>query len=189
MTVPNKEMRVLRAIAAALTMDPAQSYQKLADVVGVSRRTLYRIAPSREALLEKLREFAIAANGAALAKLDTQTEAFIPLLHRLTADFLADAQLYSFWAADTWGKAAGLHVQSSSDVEMHNYRVTMKSFFERGQHEGAIRRELSATWLVHAYDGLLSAAVGTLNTGTVAPADLPELIVNTLLYGAAPTPA
>lgn len=185
----NKEMRVLRAIAAALTMDPALSYQKLADIVGVSRRTLYRIAPSREALLEKLREFAIAANGAALVKLDNQTEDFIALLRGLTMDFLADAQLYSFWAADTWGKAAGPLVQSSSDVELHNYRITMKSFFERGQREGAIRRELSAIWLVHAYDGLLSAAAGTLNAGTLAPADLPDLIVDTLLYGAAPANA
>ncbi|NBA98143.1 TetR/AcrR family transcriptional regulator [Pseudomonas sp. R5(2019)] len=179
-----KEMRVLRAIAAALTMDPALSYQKLADIVGVSRRTLYRIAPSREALLEKLREFAIEANSAALAKLTNPNQPFISLLRGLTVDFLADAQLYSFWAADTWGKAAGPQLQSSSDVELHHYRMTMKAFFERGQRDGSLRGDLSATWLVHAYDGLLSAAAGTLNTGTLAPADLPDLIVNTLLHGA-----
>ncbi len=180
-----KEKRVLRAIAAALTMDPALSYQKLADIVGVSRRTLYRIAPSRDVLLETLRAFAIEANRAALEKLDNANTPFVDLLQGLTVDFLADAQLYGFWAADTWGKAAGPQLQSSSDNELHTYRLTMKLFFERGQREGVIRPDVSATWLVHAYDGLLSAAAGTLNTGVLAPADLPDLIVTTLLKGAA----
>ncbi|WP_437880428.1 hypothetical protein [Pseudomonas sp. LRF_L74] len=180
-----KEMRVLRAIAAALAFDPGLSYQKLADSVGVSRRTLYRLAPSREALLEKLRECAVAANRAALHKLDEPGRSFDTRLLELTQDFLADAQLYGFWAADTWGKAAGPSLHSSSDVELHSYRQTMQGFFEQGQHAGVLRDDLPASWLVHAYDGLLSAATGTLNSASIAAEDLPGLVVKTFLSGAA----
>lgn len=184
--VAQKESRLLRAIAGALTADPSMSYQRLADTVGVGRRTLYRLAPSREELLERLRQEAVAANLAALDKALSSEGTALDALIDLTDDFIDDADLYGFWTADSWGKGPLADQASASNADLDHYRSAMTRLFSRGQQEGSIRADLPMIWLIHAYDGMLLAAAGSRQGGSVPPDDLARLVMEMFLNGAGP---
>lgn len=168
-----KEARLLRSLAGALSVDPSMSYQRLAEAIGVSRRTLYRIAPSRDALFERLRQEAVAANNAALLSALSQEGAALDALASLTQDFVEDSNLYEFWTA-----GAG-----ANGGDLEEYRHAMTLLFERGQREGVIRNDLPTMWLIQSYDGLLLAAAALRKSGAVTDVDLPQLIIQTLLRG------
>lgn len=181
----NKESRLLRAIAGALTADPGMSYQRLAEAVGVGRRTLYRLVPSRDQLFERLRQEAVTANFVALDNALAMDSSALEALTQLTADFIEDADLYAFWTSDTWGQGPLADANSASDSDLDAYRAAMTTLFERGQKEGSIRSDLPTIWLIHSYDGMLLAAAGSRRSGSVLPEDLTRLVIESFLQGAA----
>lgn len=183
---PEKEARLLRLMAAALASDLAMPYQRLASTVGVSRRTLYRIAPTRDALFERLRQEAVAANAAAIAAAGLTERPFLIALRDLTNEFVGNAALYAFWAADTWGKSSFPTAGSASDAELETYHEQMSRFFQNAQAEGAIREGIPLDWLLAAYDGLLIATTTCRRAEKIESIDLAELLVTTFLRGLQP---
>ncbi|WP_051989966.1 TetR/AcrR family transcriptional regulator [Caulobacter sp. AP07] len=170
-------------MARALVDHPGATYQDLAPHAGISRRTLYRVAASREALLDLLRQeahlaTARALDAAGLADGDPQQ-----VLAALTLDFLEDAALYSFWIEEGAPRPRPGQMPPADPV-MDDYRARMIGFFRRGQATGAFRDDLGADWLLRTYDALLMAA-GTLSQESSAdPSSLRRLVMASFIAGA-----
>jgi TetR/AcrR family transcriptional repressor of mexCD-oprJ operon len=169
---------LLRALAATLVEDPGASYGRLAETAGISRRTLYRIAPSREALLDLLHLEALAATDVALDRAGIDTAPPREVLLELTRDFIEDGPLYSFWVAGSAGSGREL-------AALARYRGAMTKLFVRAQREGILRSDAPVAWLIEAYDGLLFAASSAKRRGSVAPVELHHHVLESFLFGAA----
>ena len=167
----------------ALCDNPGLSFDLLAKRGGVSRRTLYRLAPTREALFDLLRVHAVEATFAALDKARLTERDALTALEDITEDFLADAALYTFWVADTEIRRNDSSEKEKIDEAFERYRTKMMLFFEKGQVEGVFRNDIPASWLLEVYDCLLLAASRCRQTGNVAPNNLKQLVIETFRNG------
>lgn len=175
----------MRAVAAALTRLPGVPYQQLAEIVGVSRRTLYRLAPSREALLDLLLQQAEAATVAAMKKACLATSPPVEALTVLTREFIADAELYGFWVSEKWNERARQEASGDADPFYDNYRDGMIAFFARGQAEGVFSTGISPEWMIAAYDALLQSPTFVGRQNAPEPLSPAEMIMRIFLRGTA----
>lgn len=176
--------KLVRAIASAWRLQPALSYQQLAAVVGVGRSTLYRLAPTREGLLDLLRSEALAASRVSLERARLDVDPPVEALTNLTRDYLSDFDLYAFWLTAAWNKDVASQA-GAPNVDLYEYRATMVQFFERGQREGAFRPDVPAIWLVQLYDALFMTASLSFQEGWLARNDMLHLFLQSFLRGAA----
>ena len=175
-----REQAVLDAATRLLAVNPRASLQDVAAAAGISRTTLHRLYPSREALIEAIATVGIEKITAAFAaaRLDEGTasealtrlvEALVPLVHQ-----------FAFLVSET-------QIQESEGVRQRDRELQAQTerLFRRGQAEGAFRFDLPAAWLAHALSGLFLGAVEGVRQGDVAPRETARLILETFLAGAA----
>ncbi len=178
--MPVERQVVLDTAARLLAVNPRASMQEIAVAAGISRATLHRLFPSREALIEAIGLSAIEKIGAAFAaaRLDEGTapealarliEAVIPSVHQF-AFLLAEIQLEDDEALLAGDQAL------QEEVEQ---------VLRRGQAEGSLRYDLPVAWLAYALSGLLLGAEEAERRGAIAPRDTARLVLETFLEGAA----
>jgi TetR/AcrR family transcriptional regulator, mexCD-oprJ operon repressor len=165
---------VLRAAAVALLDQPRASMEDLATRAGISRATLHRIVPSREALIDELGSHAIgwgrSALDAALLEEGGADAALGRAIHQLTRD----AQLYWF-----------LCTVPDSDIRSAwaTHRQRLVRLFRRGQEEDVFRVDLPAEWLAEALNALLCSAAKSVHEGRLAPNDTEAMVVGLVRGG------
>ena len=171
---------IVDAATQLLAVNPGASTQEIAEAAGISRASLHRFFPNRDALVEEIAALAVERVGAAMAaaRLDEGppheaiarlTEAIVPIVHQFA--FLASqAQL-----------------QTSQSLRADDRAVDMQllRLFRRGQAEGLLRADLPAAWLLHAYGWLLYASAVGSGRGDVAPREAARLVLSLFLDGAA----
>jgi TetR/AcrR family transcriptional repressor of mexCD-oprJ operon len=165
---------VVRAAAVALLDQPRASMGEVATRAGISRATLHRLFPSREALVDEIGSRAIAwarsALDAASIEEGDADEALGRVIHHLTRSaelywFLcttADEGIRSSWAAD---------------------RQRLVRLFRRGQDEGVFRLDLPASWLAEALNALLCSAAKSVQEGRLARNDIEGMVVELIRGG------
>lgn len=171
---------IVDAATRLLAVNPGASTQEIAEAAGISRASLHRYFPTRDALVKEIAAVAVArvggaivaarlGEGSALAAIARLTEAIVPIVHQFA--FLAtQAQLQTSETLGTSDRAVD---------------TALLRLFQRGQEEGVLRQGLSPAWLLHAYGWLLFAsAVGTRH-GDVAPREAARLVLSLFLDGAA----
>lgn len=172
---------VIEAATRLLAVNPRASMHEIAAASGVSRTTLHRLYPSREALIEAIGLVAadqitaafVAARldeGTVVAALERLIEAVVPLVHQ-----------FAFLISET-------QIQESSGMIERDRALQRQAeaFFRRGQAEGDFRFDLPAAWLAYALSGLLLGAAEGVRQGDVAPRETARLILEIFLRGAVP---
>ncbi|KQV14581.1 MULTISPECIES: TetR/AcrR family transcriptional regulator [unclassified Kitasatospora] len=174
---------VLEAAVGVLSRRPTAHLDEIARAAGISRATLHRIFPGREALIREvgalsLRKFATALDTAAIDTGDPQAA-----LRRLVDAVVPDAALCAFLAGEN---------QLFDDPEINELweiqDERVRSLFLRGQQEGVFRIELSAGWLSEAFFDLVAGVGWAVQDGRLAPRDSAYSLAELFLGGALRSP-
>ncbi|WP_332788009.1 TetR/AcrR family transcriptional regulator [Sphingomonas sp. GB1N7] len=165
-----------------MAMQPAAGLHQLGEAAGVSRATLYRLSPTRDELVELLRQACIGATRDAMERARIDQGDPLVALTDLTRFFIADAELYAFGFTDPPHLG---HGPTGRDDDWVFYHDRMIQLFQRGVRNGAFGSDLPTDWMLLAYDGLLKATLMALLRGTIARATAPSLMMTLLVKGIA----
>ncbi|WP_354638463.1 TetR/AcrR family transcriptional regulator [Kitasatospora camelliae] len=170
---------VLEAAVGVLSRRPTAHLDEIARAAGISRATLHRIFPGREALIREvgalgLRKFAAALDAARIEEGDAQEA-----LRRLVDEVVPDAALCAFLAGEN---------QLYDDPEINDLwevqDARVRALFLRGQQQGVFRIELSAGWLSEAFFDLVAGVGWAVQDGRLAPRDSAFSLAELFLGGA-----
>lgn len=173
--------KLARALALALALKPRANLQQIAKSAGISKATLYRIAPTREAIIEMLLKRSTKHLQEALAKADLDKPPFVDALSRLTANIIQRSEYYLFWTTIQFLDIISAN-ESLASTPMF-YEPALEDFFYRGQRAGAFRIDLPTKWLVRNYDFQLFAAIDSAQRGEIGRLELETLVTKTFFHG------
>ena len=168
---------ILEAAARVLAADGiGASMADVAEAAGVGRTTLYRYFPTREALLEALAAEAVADAGARLAAAGLNHVATAVAIERIVRALLSTGERYAVLLQEPIAPHA-------ADVE-RLIANPIRSVFERGVREGAIRSDLTTEILVDLFGGLLREAIQIVKHGRLGIEDAAKMTTTLFLEGA-----
>ncbi|GAA2779978.1 TetR/AcrR family transcriptional regulator [Kitasatospora aburaviensis] len=174
---------VLEAAVGVLSRRPTAHLDEIARAAGISRATLHRLFPGREALIREvgllgLQRFRAALDTAAIEEGDAHAA-----LRRLVEAVVPDAALCAFLAGENQ-----LYDDEAIDELWESQIVRMHALFLRGQQQGVFRVELSAAWLSEAFFDLVAGIGWAIQDGRLAPRDAAFSLAELFLGGALRTP-
>lgn len=171
---------ILDTAAAVLAeRGPDVSMAGIARAAGVSRATLYRYFPSRDALVGALAEAAVAEIGARVADARLDTVAADEALARLTRAAFTAAARYRGLGMFAKAKPNTSHTERS-------LLAAIAAIFSRGHAEGVFRPDLSAQTLAELYASLLEGAIQRLLDGRLGAEEASAALTAVFLDGARP---
>ncbi|WP_254898128.1 TetR/AcrR family transcriptional regulator [Kitasatospora sp. NA04385] len=170
---------VLEAAVGILSRRPTAHLDEIARAAGISRATLHRIFPGREALILEvgalgLRRFSTALDTARVEEGNAEAA-----LRRLVDAVVPDAALCAFLAGEN---QLYDHEEINDLWELQDARV--RALFLRGQQEGVFRVELSAAWLSEAFFDLVAGIGWAVQEGRLAPRESAFSLAELFLGGA-----
>lgn len=179
-----EKQAVLDAATRLLAADPRASTQEIAAAAGISRTTLHRLFPSREALVEALGFLAIGriTEAFAAARLD---EGPVPdALLRLIDAVMPAVHQFVFLIGEP-------EIEENDQLLAGDQMVQsqLEALLRRGQAEGSIRSDLPVPWQAYALSGLLLGAAEATRRGAIAPRETSRLILESFLGGASVPPS
>jgi AcrR family transcriptional regulator len=164
---------ILEAAVQVLGAQPEAGIAEVAAAAGVGRATVYRHFPSREELIEALREHARAEARERFAAARVDEGDPVAALERMVAAMLALGDRYRvIFPPDQQG-------QRRSEVLLK----PLSRLIARAQVEGAIDPELPASWVIAALRGLLRGAVTEIEARRLPRDAAARRIVQTLVRG------
>lgn len=153
-------------------------------MVGISKATLYRFCPTREALVQRLLEHATAMMWKVLEDADLDNGAPTDALTRLIELHLAHRDFMNFLMHYLPPQPAH---ESDGYEAWKKHDAKLDAFFLRGQKAGVFRIDLTAACLTDAFITLLFGMAESEGRGRVARLDLPQIIERLFLQGACST--
>lgn len=172
--------KLLLALAEVLTEHPRLPMEQVAHAVGVSRATLHRMFPSREAVIASVLEFALENGMRTIEGAELERGPADAALTRLLQASLPHAALHLFLASN---RSERCEASAEVDARWEPHRQRLLALLRRGQEEGTLRVDLPAQWMLDAMTALLFAAVESIRGGRLAPAGATEAVVGTFLDG------
>lgn len=171
---------VLDAATRLFTVNPRASTQEVAAAAGISRATLHRLFPSRDALIEGLGllDLVHISEAYAAAHLDEGTAP--EALQRLIEALVPNIHQFAYLVGETELQQNDAMMAGDRAVQEQTER-----FLRRGQDEGSLRVDLPVVWMAHTLAGLLLAAEEAVRLGDIAPRETSRLILDSFLGGAA----
>ena len=171
--------RIVEVAAHRLGEDPSVGMAEVALAAGVSRATVYRHFPTREALVlaihaQALEHMQRAITGSRLDE-DTATEA----LRRLVVAVFDVAERYAFPALVRQPELDASHTRDRKLLG-----EPLLALIERGRAAGEFSTEQAPSWTAHVFGALLLAAVRAVGDGTLSREAAPDAVCETLLGGA-----
>ncbi|MFJ7909218.1 TetR/AcrR family transcriptional regulator [Kitasatospora sp. NPDC096204] len=170
---------VLEAAVGVLSRRPTAHLDEIARAAGISRATLHRLFPGRDALIREigllgLRRFATALDTAVVEQGDAEAA-----LRRLVDASVPDATLCAFLAGEN-------QLYEHEDInDLWEVQIArLHALFLRGQQQGVFRIELSAAWLSEAFFDLVAGVGWAIQDGRLAPRDAAFSLAELFLGGA-----
>ncbi|MGW7584772.1 TetR/AcrR family transcriptional regulator [Kitasatospora sp. NPDC054768] len=170
---------VLEAAVGVLSRRPTAHLDEIARAAGISRATLHRLFPGRDALIREigllgLRRFASALDTADVERGDAEAA-----LRRLVDASVPDAMLCAFLAGEN-------QLYEHEDInDLWEVQIArLHALFLRGQQQGVFRIELSAAWLSEAFFDLVAGVGWSIQDGRLAPRDAAFSLAELFLGGA-----
>src|SRR5690606_2728578 len=177
------DIQLLRALASALTRYPRATLQQLASHVGVSKATLYRMAHTREEVVDRIVAHASEALESAFDGAGLEDEPPLQALRKLTEDLLEVRQFFAFLLTNHWVTHMDRGQDPHETEECKQYMHRMRAFFQRGQNEGVFRRDMPALWLARSYDFMLFGMMETEQRGDIDADSMALLVEKMFLDG------
>jgi AcrR family transcriptional regulator len=149
---------ILAAAARVLASTGNQaSMNDVAEAAGVARGTLYRYFPTRNALIDQLCAAAVEDAQARVRASRVSTVQPLDGLERTIRAFIDAGEMFVVGARER-----GRPDEVDFDTAIMR---PLRALIERGQQAGAIRDDLSASWLSEAMLGLVLAGASTGHLG------------------------
>ena len=142
---------ILDAAAHVLADHANASLAEVAAAAGVSRATLYRYYPNREALLEALAVAAIAEAGARLADAGLERASVEEAIERIFRALVA--------IGDRYAVVVDERVEPDKAETDRVLGGPIRAVFKRGMETGVLRSDLPEEAVMALFGGLLHAAV------------------------------
>lgn len=172
--------KLLYALAAVLTDRPRLPMEQLAREVGISRATLHRSFPTREAILVELLQLALEVAMRTIEDADLEHGPADEALVRLIDASIPNVALHLFLSYD---RGEDCPARPATDARWEPHRQRILALFRRGQEEGVFRVDLSAQWMLDSMGALMFAAAEGLKRGRLAPADAVAAVAGMMLDG------
>jgi AcrR family transcriptional regulator len=169
---------IAASVLAERGMDASMS--GIAEAAGVSRATLYRYYPSRDALVSTLKDAALAELGARVADARLDAVPADEAVARLTRAIIAAASKYR--GLGVFGKSAAEASQAGQSM-----LAPIGALFARGITEGTFRDDLSAQTLAELYASLLEGTIQRMLDGRLGAEEASAAITSVFLTGAQAT--
>jgi AcrR family transcriptional regulator len=170
---------VLDAATRVYALNPRASTQKVAAAAGVSRATLHRMFPSRDALIEELGLLAVTRITQAYAAARLEEGTAMQALQRLVTTLVPVVQQFAYLAGE-WQLQQSEQLMAAD----RHLQVETERLFRRGQAEGLLRHDLPIAWMAHSLGGLFLAAEEAVRMGYIAPRETARLVLESFLGGA-----
>lgn len=170
---------VLLAAAGLLIRNRGASMGELAEAAGISRASLHRLVPTRDALIKELADLSTARSWAAVRTADPTEGDPAAALGRLIRELVPVTDLFNLLFMEQT-----LDEMYAQGAELDRVLIDL---FERGQREGVFRADLSAVWMTEMLYALLGAAWSAAQSGRIATRDMATTIERSLLSGVAVT--
>jgi AcrR family transcriptional regulator len=127
------------------------SMGEVAEAAGVSRATLYRYYPSREALLESLAAHALADAGARLADAGLERAPVVEAIERVLRALIAVGDRYAVLIRE--------QVMTDKREAERLLGAPIRAVLARGVETGELRDDISVDVLLELFGGLVAAAI------------------------------
>jgi TetR/AcrR family transcriptional repressor of mexCD-oprJ operon len=173
--------RIVEVAARLLGDDPHAGMAEVAGAARVSRATVYRHFPTREALIGAIRRQAVEQGERALAECRLDEGSASESLRRLVAAWLDVADRYALPQL-----AAQVELTTSDEVREHQRRVfgePLARLVKRGQDAGEFSRALTPEWAARAFGALVLAGARAVRDGTLPRDAAPDVVFRTLIDG------
>ena len=167
---------ILDGALDALASDPDASMAEIARRAGVVRATIYVHFPTREALIAAVTRRAVADVTEAIEAAEpTRGEAQDAFQRVVTAAWRNLGRFHALVEINTRLASANLH-------ELHHpVLAVLEPLVERGQRDGAFRRDVPAAWHLSMLLALVHAASAELSSGRIAAAQVePALLASVM---------
>src|SRR6266705_2208343 len=168
---------ILDAAAHALSEHGGRtSMADVAAAAGVSRATLYRYYPDREALLDALASYALAEAAARLADAGLERATVEEAIERIVRALTA--------VGDRYAVLARAQVEGDPGEIERLIAAPMRAVFARGLESGLFRQDLPAEVLLELFGGALVAALKLTQRGQLGLEDASAAAASVFIDGA-----
>ncbi|CAN3978819.1 Transcriptional regulator, AcrR family [Kitasatospora purpeofusca] len=174
---------VLEAAVGVLSRRPTAHLDEIARAAGISRATLHRLFPGRDALIREVGLLGLQRFGAALDSAAVEEGDPHAALRRLVDAVVPDATLCAFLTGEST-----LYDNEEINELWESQIARMHALFLRGQQQGVFRVELSAAWLSEAFFDLVAGIGWAIQDGRLAPRDAAFSLSELFLGGALRAP-
>jgi TetR/AcrR family transcriptional repressor of mexCD-oprJ operon len=167
---------ILDGALDALASDPDASMAEIARRAGVVRATIYVHFPTREALIAAVTRRAVAEVTEAIKAAEpTRGEARDALQRVVATAWRNLGRFHALVEINTRLPSANVH-------ELHHpVLAVLEPLVERGQRDGAFRRDVPAAWHLSTLLALVHAASAELSSGRIADAHVePALLASVM---------
>lgn len=176
---PLVEPKLAKALAATLAEQPKMTLQALAHAVGVSRATLYRLAPTRDALLKLLDDYSMACVHRVFDGADLYSGTAREAMQRLIQAHMEQREFCAYLIARSMGCEQQKEALDWSEVERQ-----LQQLFLRGQQAGEFRIDVPAAWMADMFGYFVLALCECERRGMVPRASMAHYFETFFLYGA-----
>ena len=170
---------VLLAAVGVLSRQPTAAMDEIARAAGISRATLHRLFPGREALVREVAGLALRRMSAALDAAAIEDGDPVQAVRRLTDAVVPHANEAAFLTGES-----RLFDDSEICSAWERMDARVAALFLRGQQSGAFRVELPAAWLSEAFFDLLAGVGWAVQEGRLAPRESTQALTGLFLGGA-----
>src|SRR5213596_305542 len=148
----------------------------VAEAAGISRATLYRYYPDREALLDALAAQALADAGSRLADAGLERAPVEEAIERIVRALTAVGDRYAVLIRE--------QVEADPDDIERLVAAPMRAVFARGIESGLLRQDLPAEVLLELFGGALVAALKLTERGRLGLEEASAAAASVFLDGA-----
>jgi TetR/AcrR family transcriptional regulator, mexCD-oprJ operon repressor len=173
--------RIVEVAARMLGDDPHVGMAAIATAADVSRATVYRHFPTREALEDAIRRQALAHSERALVECRLDEGSATEALRRLVETWLEIAERYAF--AQIVGRPGlGLGAEDR-EHRRRAFGEPLAALIARGQAAGEFSSALSPEWGARMFGATILAGARAIDDGALARADAADTVFHSLTKG------
>jgi len=176
--------RIVEVAARMIGDDPHVGMAAVAEAADVSRATVYRHFPTREALIDAIRTQALAAGEQAIVDCRLDEGSAVEALRRLVDTWLEIAQRYGF--AQLVSHPGGGLGEKDRAHRRKAFGEPLVALFTRGQAAGEFSTAVTPEWATRMFGATVIAGARAVDDGVLARADAADTVFHTLTQGLRP---